>query len=190
VGLPQPSAAGRAAPRDEARRPSGLALGIGLGYVFPTSLQTPNAASVRVRLPGGLTFEPQLVLATSVHEVDASGTTRQSELTLGALARYPVKRHRRADLELVASASLSGRVTDPPGDHNSHTVSTLGLGYGVAVGYWFSPHWTISLTAANPLVSYTRDHQERAGNQVAIEQTTTLGLIFDPEITLMVHLYD
>ena len=34
-----------------------FSIGIGLGYRFPTSLQTPNVTSARFRLGSGLTFE-------------------------------------------------------------------------------------------------------------------------------------
>ena len=48
------------APAEEADtgRPTELSIAIGVGYAFPTSLQTPNITSVRLRLPSGLTLEP------------------------------------------------------------------------------------------------------------------------------------
>src|SRR5688572_20458185 len=36
-------------------RPDGMAMGLGVGYMLPTSLQTPNITSFRLRLGGGLT---------------------------------------------------------------------------------------------------------------------------------------
>jgi hypothetical protein len=177
-------------PRLDPARPSELAFGIGVGYAFPTSLQTPNTASVRVRLPSGLAFEPRLVIAASSADVATGGVNTQTELTVGALARYPLRVHRKVDLELVASAALSRRVIDPPNDNNNRTVATIDLGYGLAVAYWFTQHWNLSLTASNPLLSFIRDRQERGPGAESIDRTTTLGIVFDPQITLMIHLYD
>jgi hypothetical protein len=179
-------------PQADTGRPTGLAFGIGLGYVFPTSLQTPNTTSVRLRLPTGLTFEPQLVFATTSTDVDTgtSVTNKQNEVTLGTLVRYPLKVHNKVDLEVVGSVALSNRVTDPNGDNNTQTVTTFALGYGVAMAYWLSPHWNLSLTASNPLFSYTRTRQEMAVDLVTVNKSTTIGLVFDPQVALMIHLYN
>ena len=173
-------------------RPVGLVIGIGVGYVFPTSLQTPNTTSVRLRLPSGLTFEPQLVFATTSTDVDTGTTmtTKQNEVTLGSLVRYPLRAHNKIDLELIGSASISNRVLDPEGDSNTRTTTTFGIGYGVALAYWLSPHWNLSVTASNPLVSYTRMRQEAPADVVMVNKSTTVGLVFDPQVALMIHLYD
>lgn len=179
-------------PQADTGRPAGLAFGIGLGYVFPTSLQTPNTTSVRLRLATGLTFEPQLVFATTSTDVDTGTnvTNKQNEVTLGSLVRYPLKVHNKVDLEVVGSAALSNRVIDPDGDNNTQTVTTLTFGYGIALAYWLSPHWNLSLTASNPLFSYTRTRQEMAVDLTTVNKTTTIGLVFDPQVTLMIHLYN
>jgi hypothetical protein len=179
-------------PQADTGRADGLAIGIGVGYVFPTSLQTPNTTSVRLRLPSGLTFEPQLVFAATSTDVDTGTpmTTKQNEITLGSLVRYPLKVHQKVDLEVVGSASISNRVVDPDGDNNNRTTTTLGLGYGVAIAYWLSPHWNLSITASNPLLSYTRTRQETAAAVVTVNKTTTIGLVFDPQVALMIHLYN
>lgn len=180
-------------PRDEPDgdpgRPSELAIGIGIGYALPTSLQTPNTTSVRIRLPSGLTFEPQLVLATTSDDM-ATSSSQQNELTLGSLVRYPVRVHHKVDLELVGNASISNRVVDPSGDNNNRTVTTLDLGYGVAIAYWFTRHWNLSVTASNPLLTFSRTRQDTGVNQTTVTKTTTFGLVFDPQVTLMIHLYD
>ena len=180
--------------RDQAEtgRPTGLSFGIGLGYVFPTSLQTPNTTSVRLRLPSGLTFEPQLVFATTSTDID-TGTTvtnKQSEVTLGTLVRYPLRVQNKIDLEAIGSASISNTTTDPNGDNNTRTVTTVAVGYGVALAYWLSPHWNLSLTATNPLISYSRTRQEMTVDLVTVTKSTTVGVVFDPQIAVMIHLYD
>ena len=175
-------------------RPSELAFGIGIGYVLPTSLQTPNTTSVRLRLPTGLTFEPQLVFATTSTDVDNGMTmatsNKQNEVTLGSLERYPFRVHDKVDFELVGSASISVQTSDPDGDDNTRTITTLGIGYGVALAYWFTPHWNLSVTASNPLVSYTRTRQEMTADVVTVNKSSTVGVVFDPQVALMIHLYN
>lgn len=186
---PPVTATRRDEPRADSGRPTELAFGIGLGYALPTSLQTPNTTSVRVRLASGLTFEPQLAVATSTDDT-ATTSTQQTELTLGSLVRYPLRIHSKVDLEAVGNASVSNRVFDPSGDSNNRTITTLGLGYGVAIGYWFTAHWNLSLTASNPLLAFSRTRQETGAGVEMTTKTTTIGLVFDPQVALMIHLYD
>jgi hypothetical protein len=186
---PPVMSAHRDEPRADPGRPAELAFGIGVGYALPTSLQTPNTTSVRIRLPSGLTFEPQLVFATTSDDA-ATTSTQQTELTLGSLVRYPLRVHNKVDLELVGNALVSNRVVDPSGNNNNRTVTTLALGYGVAIAYWFTPHWNLSITASNPLLAFSRTRQDTGVDLMTTTKTTTLGLVFDPQITLMVHLYD
>ena len=69
-------------------------------------------------------------------------------------------------------------------------MTTLRLGYGLAVGSWITPHWQVSLSATNSLVSYAKNRQEMGLSSVMITSDTTVGLIFAPTIVLMVHLYN
>jgi hypothetical protein len=192
--LPPPPVGRPAAEPADPSRPTELAFGIGVGYTFPTSLQTPNTTSVRLRLASGLTFEPQLVLATSSSNADPGNggmttTNKQSELTVGSLVRYPLRVHSKVDLEALGRAAISSQTTDPNGDNNNRTVTTLSAGYGVGLAYWITRHWNLSLTATNPLIAYTRTRQEMAATATTTK-TTTIGLIFDPTVALMIHLYD
>src|SRR5262245_498762 len=166
----------------DAHRPTELAFGIGFGYALPTSLQTPNITSVRLRLPSGLTFEPVLVLATSSTDVATvtTVTSKQSELTLGSLVHVPLRAHRKVDLELLGNAQVSSSTVDPTGDNNNRTTTTFSLGYGLGVAYWISSHWNLSLAATNPLVSYVRTRQETSATTTTTDKTTTFGLVFDP----------
>jgi outer membrane protein with beta-barrel domain len=188
---PPPAPAPVVVPHDEstAGRPSELAIAIGVGYALPTSLQTPNTTSVRVRLPSGLTFEPQLVFATSSRDTDTA-SNRQSEITLASLIRYPIRVRHRVDLEAIGDATISSRTIDPNGDNNNTTITSIGLRYGAGLAYWISPHWNLSLTATNPLFAYDRNRQETGVGAVTTTKTTTIGLVFDPQVTVMIHLYD
>jgi hypothetical protein len=181
-----------AEPPADTGRPTGLALAIGVGYSFPTSLQTPNITSVRVRLANGLTFEPVLVLATTSNDVDTgtSITNKQSEITVGSLVHVPLRVHHRVDLELLGNALISNNSVDPTGDNNTRSITTLSLGYGLGLAYWITPHWNLSLSATNPLISYVRTRQEMGAATTTVDKTTTVGLVFEPRVALMIHLYD
>jgi hypothetical protein len=185
---PAPPAAA-AAPVTDTARPAGLAFGIGVGYLFPTSLQTPNITSVRVRLASGLTFEPQLVFATT-SDTGAAMSSRQTEIAIASVAHYPVRVHRKVDLELLGNAGLSTRLITPAGANNDRTITTVDVGYGVGLGYWFTPHWHLSLSASNPLLTYARTRQEMSADNVTVSSSTTIGLVFSPDVTLMLHLFD
>lgn len=176
-------------------RPTRLAFGIGVGYVFPTSLQTPNTTSVRLRLPNGLTFEPQLVFAATSADVDNGMTTannKQNEVTFGSLVRYPLQVHNKIDFEVVGTAAISRQTVDNDGDNNTRTITSFDLGYGIALACWFTPHWNLSLTASNPLVSYVRTRQEVPPpiDTATVNKSRTIGVVFDPQVALMIHLYN
>jgi hypothetical protein len=177
----------------EPDRPVGFSVGIGVGYRFPTSLTSPNTASVRFRLPNAVTFEPSVVLATSSREVDVGMTQTQSasEVGVGVLARLPVMARKRTAFEVLASFS-AGRVSEDPDDSNPDDkteVSTVSVGYGLAVGFWALRNLNISLSATNSLITYAHQREEMGFGFVSVTNTTSFGLIFDPTVTLMVHLY-
>ena len=181
-----------AGPAVDTARPAGLAFGIGVGYLLPTSLQTPNITSVRVRLASGLTFEPQLVFATTSDQIAGAGamSNRQTEIAIASVVHYPVRVHRKVDLELLGNAGVSARLITPAGDSNDRTITTIDVGYGVGLGYWFTPHWHLSLSASNPLLTYARTRQEMSADNVTVSSSTTIGLVFAPDVTLMLHLFD
>ncbi|MBC7977177.1 MAG: hypothetical protein H7138_19555, partial [Myxococcales bacterium] len=179
----------RSSDPDAELRPSGWAVAIGVGYTFPTSLQTPNITSVRLRLASGLTIEPQLALAASSIRMPV-GANDQGQLTVGSLVRYPLRARRRVDLEAIASAAVSYHTVDPAGDLNNRATTTFDLGYGLALAYWLTAHWSVSLTATNPLLSIDRTRQEAGASGTSVNQSTTGGLVFDPQVAVMIHLYD
>ncbi len=192
VLTPQVTQPAEAAP--DSKRPDGFSIGIGVGYRFPTSLSIPNAASVRFRLPSGITFEPSVVLASSSQEVDVGMSTGGSatEVGVGAVARFSLVGRRRTDLELLATANVD-RVNVDPSDQNpddNTTTSSVSLGYGLAVGLWITQNLQVSLSATNALVNYVHEREEMGFDFVQVTNTTTFGLIFDPTVTLMVHLYN
>jgi len=103
--------------------------------------------------------------------------------------RYPLVAHGHVDLELLGAFTIDSLKSDPEGDNDVNTVTTSTLQYGFAVTSWINRHWQISLSAANPLIAYTKNRQEQGPMSVVVNTNTTIGLIFDPTVTLMVHLY-
>lgn len=191
---PQPPAAAPAeAPTTG--RPVGLAIGIGVGYVFPTSLETPNTTSARLRLVSGLIFEPILTIATARVSRD-DGTTDEedetNELTLATGVRLPIVRRGKVELELLGSVGVTTVTDDPDGPDNATTTTTLFLGWGVGITYWLNQHWALSVSARNPLVSYSkvsRDLPPPISAEMSTS-TTTIGAIFDPTVAVMMHLFN
>lgn len=179
----------QAAPREY--RPNELSLAIGFGYALPTSLQTPNIASVRLRLPTGLTFEPQLILASSSRDVDTGPSVKDeaSEVGVGVLARLPIVKHGRVDLELLGSLNVNQATTKPEASDMDVSTTTLSAAYGFAVTAWVNRHLQVSLSALNPIITSVKRDEEMGAGTSTVTTDQTIGLIFDPGVTVMLHLY-
>jgi hypothetical protein len=175
-------------------RPEGLAIGIGLGYVLPTSVETPNTTSVRVRFGGGLTLEPQITLGNTRVTRDAGPTDEKdtsTEFTLASAVRLPLVRHGKVELELLANVGLTTTTDNPDGADNSTKSTAIALGWGVGITYWYSRHWCLSFSAGNPLVSFTKTSREQPAPLPETSTTTTaIGAIFDPTVAIMIHLFN
>jgi hypothetical protein len=176
------------------RRPAGFSLGIGVGYRFPTSLQTPNSSSVRLRLASGVTIEPSVVFATTSHTTDMGtpDTDTATQFGAGATVRFPLVQRGKMDLEFLAGVDLDNVSIDPDDENpdDVRSTTTARLLYGVAVGAWITPHFQASLSATNGLLSYTKLREEQGFDAVTITSDTTIGLIFDPTVTFMLHLFN
>lgn len=175
-------------------RPEELAVAIGIGYTFPDSLETPNTTSARLRLVSGLTFEPRVTISSSSQGMDTGAGTSTNDtttvLSIGTLLRYPLVKHGRVDFELLGSAGFSTTKHDPPGDYNTQTNNSIELGWGIGVGAWLSHHWQLSLSAVNPVVTYTSQTTETGPTTHTHVSTTEIGVQFDPVVILMIHLYN
>jgi len=114
-------------------RPEGISIALGFGYGLPTSLETPNRTSARLRLPSGLQFEPMLTISNSTSTMDTPTMESENKSTtfaLAALVRIPVITKSKVDLELLGTAGFSNTKTNPEGDYNTRTVNSFGIGYG------------------------------------------------------------
>jgi hypothetical protein len=175
-------------------RPDEFSIAVGLGYLLPTSLETPNITSVRFRLPNGLTFEPRVVFANASKDHDdgtITTTAKDTEFGLGSLVRFPLIKHGRVDFELLGALDFDTFKHDPDTDvdNDAVTTTTLALSWGVAVNYWISHHWSFSLSATNPLVSYQKVTTQGAAADTT-DTNTSFGLEFTPTVFMMIHLYN
>lgn len=176
-------------------RPVGTSLGLGVGYVFAggTNLQQPNTASARIRLASGLTFEPEVVIGTQRQTMD-DGTNESTdsavELTFGTALRYPMLRKGKFDLELLGGVRFGIDKTNPDGDDNGTTTTRASLGWGLAVSYWLTEHWDLSVGATNPLLAFQKTTNE---NPAPLDDSSTTSLAvlaaWDPAVTVMMHLF-
>jgi len=177
-------------------RPDGFAIGLGLGYGLPTSLETPNVTSARLRLESGLTFEPLFAIANTTASTDPadpmvmSTEDKTTEFRVAVLVRLPVITHGHVDLEGLAAAGFSNLKDNPDGDFNTTTTNTFAVGWGVGIGYWLSRHWQLSMSVTNPLVEYQQRKTPSGMNTPNKTSETTLGVIFMPQVVAMIHLYN
>lgn len=192
---PQPPADERAqAPAEPPTtvRPEGLAFGIGIGFSIPGAIDTPNLASVRVRLPSGLTFEPFATIGTAKEETNAGGIDSEDSVTtfgLGALVRVPVVQRGKVDLEVLASGLFANTNDNPEGNNNSTSATSFNIGWGLGVSYWLTRHWNLTFSATNELIEYDRTNREDP-----IDDTTNsrleLKAEFAPRVFVMIHLFN
>ena len=86
---------------------------------------------------------------------------------------------------------LTNQTDNPDGDNNNTKTTAIGLGWGVGITYWYSRHWTLSMSAGNPLVSIAKTTREQPAPVDETSTTTTaIGAIFDPTVAIMIHLYN
>lgn len=191
---PQPPTAESTSPGVSTGRPAGLAIGIGAGYSLPTSIQTPNTTSARVRFASGLTLEPRVVVQNTSVKTETDITednTAQRELAIGSLVRIPMVQRKKFELLLLGAASVGIETTDPDGADNNTTSTSFGIGWGAAVDWWITEHWNVSFSATNPIFSFTKQTMEMPAPTGDTSTTTTkIGAVWDPTISVMIHIFN
>jgi len=176
-------------------RPDGFSIGLGIGYAMQVmSLETPNIASLRLRLPSGLTFEPTVPLSNPSPSEDDSVSETTAKITdpaVSTLVRLPLVRHGNYELEGLGAARLANQKNNPEGDFNATTSTAFQIGYGVAVTWWISKHWNFSMNIVNPIIDYRTTKQETGiADQSQSTSDTTIGIILDTDVFFMLHLYN
>lgn len=176
---------------DGINRPGDFSIGFGFGWDFPADLQIPDTTSVRFRLPSGLIIEPALELSRlgENNEVGAADTTDVTIVAaLAASVRFPILSSASMDLVGVGGGSLARINTDPDGGNNDTVDTIVTLFYGVGVDLWIRKHWALSFTTTNPLFVYDKTKTDMVGGD-AVSEDTFIGLVFDPNVLVMVHLF-
>ena len=188
-----PTPAPQPAAESAGPRPDGMAIGLGVGYVLPTSLETPNITSLRLRLSGGLTLEPALAVSNESETAEAAGmeaTNKHTVFSVFVMGRLPLISRGKADFEGLARVGFTNDKDNPDGDFNTVTQNRFGIGWGVAVGYWFSPHFQLSFNITNDLIEYTSTKTQAGPGMTTKQSSTEIGLIFQPSVFMMLHLYN
>ncbi len=172
-------------------RPTDFTMAIGAGWDLPSDIDIINTASVRFRLANGLTFEPRVELSTDSNKTEVGNADTENTanaVVLSTTARYPMMSRGPTDFIVLGGVNFSRFAADPDGADNNSTTSVAALVWGLSVEWWISQRWAFSFTAINPIVSRVSTTMENA-----IDDTTTtdfsFGLIFDPNIIAMFHLY-
>jgi hypothetical protein len=188
---PAPAPVAPALETPAADHPVGFTIGIGFGYIMPATLDQPDAASVRFRLASGLTFEPRVMLQTT-QQKDDDGTNETKDayntVALVTTVRYPLITRGSFDFILGGGAGMQFSTSDPDGSDNNTSMSSFFLTWGIAIDYWLSQNWSFSLSAFNPLISYSSTEQE-FGPDTQTQSDTAIGAVFDPTIFGMLHLF-
>jgi len=138
VAQPQPMMQTQTTTEAPGERPEGFAIALGLGYALPTSLQTPNITSARIRLSSGFEIEPAIRISNeSTSNETAAGETTDKHTVFGlvVLGRLNLIQRGRADFNVLASLGFTNDKPNPEGDFNSVTTNSFGIGWGIGVGY-------------------------------------------------------
>ena len=174
-------------------RPDGLSFGLGIGYQLPTSLETPNITSMRLRLANAMTIEPAFAIANTSTSND-NGTTETTDkhtvFSIFAMLRVPLISRGHADFEGLARLGFTNDKDNPEGDFNTTTTNRFGIGWGFAVSYWFTQHWQLSFNVTNDIVDYSSRKVETGPDMDNKTSATEIGLIFSPAVFAMLHLYN
>jgi hypothetical protein len=188
--------------------PNDKTVGVGTGWLFPTSILSPNTVSVRFRLKSGLTIEPianasfsqsfehtHLVIGDNRPHVASRNYV--ADLGLGVQVRKPLNRRGPVELHFLASPfiGVTDSVDNPVGaqDRVFETSTIMGIGWGLGVEYFpprFEQHWSLSMDATNPLFAfaYTTNY-DQATNVRTNSTAYSLAAAFTPSVRGMVHLY-
>lgn len=166
--------------QDAEDRPVPFGLGVGLGtLVNGSSVLAPNTASVRFVLSEEMQVEP-LVNVSLTGQPDAAGdTSSTTTLRAGGLLRYVSMSNGPMDLQLLGGALL-GYVAAEGGSTLDLTAS-----YGLAVVWYGSERWSISGDATNPVFNMNRVSPDEGDSRTSY----TLGVVWNPTVTAMVHFY-
>ncbi len=180
------------------RRPDGFSVGLGVGVNVDngsaSDILAPDAASARVRLGRVFTIEPFVDLSVDSTKTDngvADDTTTATDVRLGALLRVLAITRGHMDFVILGTAGIGytkTRFEPNAGMDRTDASTSMGLGWGVGVEWWFRRNWALSFNTTNPALTYTKTTSDIGGLQTST-RTTSIGAIFQPDVNVMVHLF-
>jgi len=172
--------------------PDDRLVGIGTGYVLPSDLDAVNTVSVRFRF-GRLTIEPMAEFSyhTISNDLGAAGSddTKIGTLAVGAGGRFVIAESRGIELVGLGSASIGHSFVNPEGDENSTKQTSLSMRWGIGLDYWLSSRWVLSMSATNPIFEHSRTTREQLASEDLTDTESGIGLIWNPTVVGMVHLF-
>lgn len=105
---------------------------------------------------------------------------------------FPLWHHGHAEFGVLGQIAFDTDTNTPDTSMSgtNKVTTTFGLGYGIDIAYWFSHHWMLSLDATNPIIEYSDTESNVAGGMPTKDATTTIGLVHDPVVALVLHLFE
>ncbi len=195
-----------AADGSAAYRPAPLGVGLGFGYVFERDdiatparesaidIWKPTDVSARIILTPQLMLEPRVRMEFAKTTNEAAGVSVDSSVNtfaVGGRARYALASRGNLDLSALAGLELAYQSRDPGGPMPATSTTTVfDLEWGFGIDWYFTSNWSLSLDAVNPFFTYAGTSTDNPGMAPDTSSSTTLfGIIFDPRLFVMTHLY-
>ncbi len=175
-------------------RPTGRSIGIGAGWNLPADLGTPNEVSARIRMASGFAIEPtaKLQVGNTTSKVDdAKVKSTGSDLGFGAALRKPFVGRSQCDIVLIGAANFDAATTSGKNEEGAKvtdSLTTIGASWGVGVELFPRGHWSISFDAMSP-VAVMATTVNKVGDVKTTTTSTSFGLVLDPTVRLMSHIY-
>jgi len=188
-----------AAPAAEGADPlAERSVGIGLGTTFnpfftDSSFEWPglDRLSVRVHLNEHLALEPAAVLRFD--RVDNDPNSRAQSLQTGAELglRWYAASHGPVHLAGLAGAGASRSSTRQSADGGESKTAHTDVFAQAGLGVEWTPSntWALGLDMQNPLFHFSRALSEAEGSRTSRATAWSAGMSFEPQLSLMAHLY-
>ncbi len=181
---------GGARVRAEEDSRDGFRFGIGVGYVLPANLNSPNL-TVASFFYKGLEIQPSVVFKKTTSKSDDSVTKSkdvQTQNGAGVTIRAPFSRRTDVDFQFIGALNYSSSMADPEGPNNKTTSKQETASYGLGLEWWFVRNFSLTATATNPL--YDRTHT-RADDITGPTTTTDVsyGIVWDPKISFVLTMW-
>lgn len=182
--------------------PEPVTVGFGVGVVAPSSPLAPNTASARVRVSETVTLSPTLDIAFASSSTSSGGgenagfQTRDTNLGVGVEVLNALAQRGTTMLQLAVGGRLGfDTFTEEPNepDEIQTTTRSVNVYYGLGVEHFFGgndPHFSVSAHGLNTLLTVASSTVDDRNTDVITDTNSTLfGVIWDPSVRMMVHIY-